>query len=247
MHVEHSCGPISHLGIPSPQGHSRSAGPRNRAELGGKLQLWGLQTRSVGPGSRTICISPGSSQTVHWSPEHRLSAGLWSSRRDPAREDARVTTPHGLASNSPTPGLRKAPAGGAAAEERAAPSRPERGKRSASGRCRAQSTRKSREKAATRGAQRAAADPQEGGAGRAARRGPGAVGATAIPPVAAVLWPSPAPRLASGGSAAELERGRHRGRFSSRSCCRRRADGRTRGAGGGAANPAGRGGADRPR
>lgn len=109
------------------------------------------------------------------------------------------------------------------------------------------STRQSREKAATRGAQRAAADPQEGGAGRAARRGSGAVGATAIPPVAAVLWPSPAPRLASGGSAAELERGRHRGRFSSRSCCRRRADGRTRGAGGGAANPAGRGGADRPR
>lgn len=54
-------------------------------------------------------------------------------------------------------------------------------------------------------------------------------------PAAAAQWPSPAPRLASSGSAAELERGRRRGRFLSPSCCRRRADRRTRGAGSGAA------------
>lgn len=56
------------------------------------------------------------------------------------------------------------------------------------------------------------------------------------PPLAAARWPSPASRLASSGSAAELERGRRRGRFCSPSCCRRaggRADARSWGPRGG--------------
>lgn len=65
--------------------------------------------------------------------------------------------------------------------------------------------------------------------------GTGGVGGD-TPPLAAARWPSPAPRLASSGSAAELERGRRRGRFSSPSCCRRaggRADARSWGPRGG--------------
>lgn len=87
-----------------------------------------------------------------------------------------------------------------------------------------------------------------GGQGRArGSAGLVGVGVGGDLPAAAARWLSPAPWPASGGSAAELERGRRRGRFFSPSCCRRRADGRTRGAVGGAAGPAGRGGADRPR
>lgn len=47
-----------------------------------------------------------------------------------------------------------------------------------------------------------------------------------LTPAAATWWRRPAPQPASGGSAAELERGRRRGRFSWPNCCRRRADGR---------------------
>lgn len=60
------------------------------------------------------------------------------------------------------------------------------------------------------------------GAGRQQRR---------FPPAAASRWRGPAPRPASGGSAAELERGRRRGGSSWPRCCRRRVDGRTRGLG----------------
>lgn len=45
-------------------------------------------------------------------------------------------------------------------------------------------------------------------------------------PAAATRWRRPAPPPASSGSAAELERGRRRGRFCWPNCCRRRADGR---------------------
>lgn len=51
-------------------------------------------------------------------------------------------------------------------------------------------------------------------------------------PTAVTRWRRPAPQPASSGSAAELERGRRRGRFCWPNCCRRRADGRTRKAGG---------------
>lgn len=185
------------------------------------------------------------------SPGQSLRAELWGGGCSP-RVGARGQTPslnlHQLAPNSPTPGLSQSCHGrgsrrGAdrtiAAREgeelsSGAPASPGR-------------TDKSREKAGARGAQRSAAEPEEGGAGSAARPAQGRKRRRHPPPVAAARWQRPAPRPASGGSAAELERGRRRGSFSSPSCCRRWADGRTRGAGGRAARPAGRGGADRPR
>lgn len=195
----------------------------------------GLQTRSVRSGSRAPCISPGSSRTVAWIPEQKLSGGALES---PARPCARrrtcgdhPATVRTQLANSPT--FAKLPRAGE--PRRSGPHH--RGREGEAVRTRA--LRRPGEPAgAARGlglAARGARQPTRRGAARGARLG-GAWGRwgrePSPPPVAAVRWPSPAPRLASGGSAAELERGRRRGRFSSLSCCRRRADGRTRGAGG---------------
>lgn len=243
-----SRGPISRLGRPSFQGHSRAAGPRGQGEVGGKLHTRGLQARSVLSGSRTICISPRSSRTVAWIPERRLCGGaLASPARSCERRRARdhPATVSAQLANSGT--FAKLPRAGEPRRSGPHHRGPGGGSGPRAGPAARRSTGKSRERAGARGARQ----PTRRRAARGARLGGarGRRGRQQSPhtPVAAVRWPSPAPRLASGGSAAELERGRRRGRFSSPSCCRRRADGRTRGAGGGAARPAGRGGADRPR
>lgn len=240
VRVEHS-GSISRRGLRSPRDKSWSS-ERSR---GG----WASHSPERPAELQHYLHTPVELASSRGNPEQSLRAELCGgSPRVPARGQGPSLSPHQLAPNSPTPGLSQSCRGrgsrrgagrtiaareGEALRSRA-PATPGR-------------TRKSLEKAGARGAQSSAAEPEEGGAGRRGSAGSEAAAAATASPVAAARWQRPAPRPASGGSAAELERGRRRGSFSSLSCCRRRADGRTRGAGGRAAGPAGRGGADRPR
>lgn len=239
LRLQRSGGPISRLGIPRPGGkgslqvlraEARSRTPQHHS------QEWSVRTPVP------FAYPPGSPKTLGWSPELRWPGGTLRVPRSASY------SAHQLAPNSPTPGLLQSSRG--------------RGSRRGAGRTiavreggsgphwasRPRAEGKEQREAAAQGSRLSAAGTEEAETGHAARGGSReAVSAEHPHPAAATRWRSPAPRPASGGSAAELERGRRRGRFSSQSCCRRRADGRTRGAGGGAAGPAGRGGADRPR
>lgn len=239
MRGQRSGGPISRLGIPRPRRQKKSAGPPGRAS---RWDATALLPGVKCPDSSTICISPGEPENS-WLESGAEVAGLdFGGARERVPQRAPVSA---QLANSGT--FAKLPRAGE--QLRSGPHH--RGPRGGSGppwAPRSRAERKEHREAAARGSRLSAADTEEAEAGHAARRGSRAAASAEHPhPAAAALWRSPAPRPASGGSAAELERGRRRGRFSSRSCCRRRADGRTRGTGGGAAGPAGRGGADRPR
>lgn len=239
--VQRSRGSFSRLGTPRPGG--RKGGP----------QVLGTDALGVGSHSPTPWCGvsgrvparfayPWGARKLSVGVRSRSGrAGLWGSL------GARPS-PHQLAPNLPTPRLSQSSRGrgssGGAGRTIAA--------REGGAVCTGPSPRPGGAERAGRRPRLAAYDSRQptprrrGGTRGSAGLGVGGVGG-AHPPAVAARWRSPAPRPANGGSAAELERGRRRGRFSSLRYCRRRADGRTRGAGGGAAGPAGRGGADWPR
>lgn len=175
----HRCG----LGIQSPRRHIKSADSRSRAQVGGKPQLRGCRREASGPAAALSANRRGAPElpTGIWS--RGCPAGLWGPRAHPNARRRTGVQPASV--KRPTRQLldfRKAPAGGGAAEERAAPLRPERGRRSAPGPRRALADQKGHEWAAARGTQPSATDSQESGTGRAARRGSGSLGAATIPP-----------------------------------------------------------------
>lgn len=247
----HSRGPISRPGIASFQGHSRSAGPRGQGEVGGKLHIRGAADAERPVGLQSSLHIPGELENCRLDSRAEVVRRGFGVPGATLRAKTHLRGPPRNGSH-PTRQLadfRKAPAGGGAAEERAAPSRPGGGSRPHPGPAAPGRTSRSRERTGAPGARRSAVDPQEGGAGRAARRGSGAVGATAIPPppwqqcggrARLPGWrAAEVPRSWSGAGAAAASRRRAAA-----------AAGRTGGRaelGGGAARPAGRGGADRPR
>lgn len=183
-------------------------------------------------------------------PSRSCPAGLWSPRRDPAREDAPAgTTPQRFAPNSPTRRLSQSSRGrgsrGGAGRTIAAG----RGKPSAPGPCGARENQQ--EPREDWGSRRAALGSRPAGGRRGARgsAGLGGGGGESLPPppwqqcggrARLPGWrAAEVPRSWSGAGAAAASRRRAAA-----------AAGRTGGRaelGGGAARPAGRGGADRPR
>lgn len=167
----------------------------------------------------------------------------------PPRVPAPLPSAHRLATNSPTrqlPDFRKATAGGAPPRSGPHHCSPIGGRLALRGPAAPARARKHREQAGPRGARRSAASSEEGGGGSARLSGRGAA-AAAVPPRSGVAVARP------GSPAGERRKCRGVG---AGPAPRRlfvaallpppggRADAR---AGGGAAEPAGRGGADRPR
>lgn len=126
--VEHSCGSISRLGLLSPRD---KVGPQSGAKGGGQPQP--RASRRAPALLHPPTPRPGSSHILGGVRGRACGHSLGVSR---ASQRANTHLRPARTSQRPTrqlPDFRKAAAGGAAAEERAAPFGPERGKRSAPG------------------------------------------------------------------------------------------------------------------
>lgn len=168
------------------------------------FQKWSVRTPVP------FAYPPGSPKTLGWSPELRWPGGTLGVPRSASH------SAHQLARNSPTPGLLQSSCGRGSRRGAGRTIAVREGGERAAWACRTRAERKEQREAAAQGSRLSAADTEEVETGHAARRGSRAAVSAEHPlPPAATRWRSPAPRPASGGSAAELERGRRRGRFSS--------------------------------
>lgn len=196
-----------------PPGNTEAGGQRRYAGPPGRASGWDATARLPEvecPDSSTICISPG-------EPENsRLESGAEVAGRDfggpQERVPQRAPVSAQLANSGTFAKLLRA-----GEPPRSGPHhRGPRGGERAAWACRTRAERKEQREAAAQGSRLSAADTEEAETGHAARRGSRAAVTAEHPhPPAVTRWRSPAPRPASGGSAAELERGRRRGRFSS--------------------------------